>query len=431
MPYSWRPLLAGDSAAQARDAVRAIAADLAVQAEAPGPTIAGGDSGLAVFYAYLEDALPGEGFGRRAEETLERAMEALESQSLSPCLYSGFPGIAFAVEHLQRRFYGGEDDEDLNEAIDELLAERLAAGGWRREYDLIYGLVGLGVYALERLPRTSAAVCLARVVDRIEELAVHTAAGVTWHTPRQLLGAGTYLQAADGIFNLGMAHGIPGVIALLAEAVAAGVEAGRARALLAGAVSWLLAQKLPPGFGSTFSGAVGDGLGPERSRLGWCYGDLGIAAALLLAARAASEPDWEREALEIARRSARRRSTEDSDVVDSGLCHGAAGVAHVFDRLFQATGEAELGNAARWWYEWMLDARRPGQGIGGFRAWEPETPDGPFFWRSNPGFLSGAAGIGLALLAAVSPREPAWDRLLLTAIPPRGGAVEAADGGPR
>jgi lantibiotic biosynthesis protein len=34
-------------------------------------------------------------------------------------------------------------------------------------------------------------------------------------------------------------------------------------------------------------------------------------------------------------------------------------------------------------------------------------------WTGDPGFLTGAAGIGLALLAAVSPVEPEWDRLLL------------------
>ena len=38
-------------------------------------------------------------------------------------------------------------------------------------------------------------------------------------------------------------------------------------------------------------------------------------------------------------------------------------------------------------------------------------------WRDEPGFLTGAAGIGLALLAALFPVEPAWDRVLLASIP--------------
>ena len=43
-------------------------------------------------------------------------------------------------------------------------------------------------------------------------------------------------------------------------------------------------------------------------------------------------------------------------------------------------------------------------------------------WKTEPGFLSGVAGIGLGLLAAVTDLEPAWDRVLLVAIPPRNGA---------
>jgi hypothetical protein len=60
--------------------------------------------------------------------------------------------------------------------------------------------------------------------------------------------------------------------------------------------------------------------------------------------------------------------------------------------------------------------RRPGRGIGGYEAWLPGA--GGQNWAADPGLLTGAAGIALALLAAVTPLEPAWDRVLLLAIPP-------------
>ena len=71
-----------------------------------------------------------------------------------------------------------------------------------------------------------------------------------------------------------------------------------------------------------------------------------------------------------------------------------------------------LGKAARTWAERALAMRRPGEGIGGFLALVPDArlERG---WNSDPGFLTGAAGVGLALLAAASPVEPAWDRALL------------------
>ncbi|MEM7350096.1 MAG: Lanthionine biosynthesis cyclase LanC, partial [Acidobacteriota bacterium] len=76
---------------------------------------------------------------------------------------------------------------------------------------------------------------------------------------------------------------------------------------------------------------------------------------------------------------------------------------------------------ARYWLDAALTARRPGEGFGGFPSWSSEDLTNPMemSWIADDGFLTGAAGVGLALLAAVTPTEPMWDRLLLCSIPPR------------
>ena len=59
--------------------------------------------------------------------------------------------------------------------------------------------------------------------------------------------------------------------------------------------------------------------------------------------------------------------------------------------------------------------RRPEGGIGGFFALDVVNDERR--WVADPGLLTGATGIGLALLAAITPVEPAWDRILLVSIP--------------
>jgi hypothetical protein len=55
-------------------------------------------------------------------------------------------------------------------------------------------------------------------------------------------------------------------------------------------------------------------------------------------------------------------------------------------------------------------------GIAGYLAWEPgEEKASP--WTADPGFLVGAAGVGLALLAAATAVEPAWDRSMMVNLP--------------
>jgi hypothetical protein len=205
---------------------------------------------------------------------------------------------------------------------------------------------------------------------------------------------------------------VPGVVALLGNACAAGVGVATARPLLDEVVRWLLAQQAPDGAG--FGHWIEpEGPRPAPCRLAWCYGDPGVAASLLLAARCVREPAWEREALAMALRAA-ARPADQAGVQDAGLCHGAAGLGHLFNRLYQATGEPRLAEAARFWFRRTFELRHPDRGIAGFAAFSPEREEP---WLDEPGLLTGAAGIALALLAAATPIEPAWDRMLLVSIP--------------
>jgi lantibiotic modifying enzyme len=145
--------------------------------------------------------------------------------------------------------------------------------------------------------------------------------------------------------------------------------------------------------------------------LAWCYGDLGIAASLLVAARAVGEEVWEAEALAIARRAAKRTNMKEAGMLDAGICHGASGVGHLFNRLHQATGDPALGEAARYWIDKTLSLRGE-VGIAGYQMWVPTDDGKDLAWQDEAGFLTGATGLGLALLAAATTVEPEWDRAL-------------------
>jgi lantibiotic modifying enzyme len=425
---TWQPLLQGEAAAEALQVAEEIAAALAsevAQAEAEDRTgseasLSGGAAGQALFFDYAAQAFPAEERYRELAETcLDRAIEAVAERPMGFGLYAGFPGIAWAAEHLQRRAaaQGGEElaEGDINEEIDAALDDLLSPSGWRGPYDLIGGLVGLGVYALERLPRAPAADCLAAVVDRLAELAESSPGGVTWFTSPEHLGSRVRAFQPEGHYDLGLAHGVPAVLPLLALAWRAGVREQVASSLLSDGVRWLLAQREEIGSVSCFTTWIAPGVERTPARLAWCYGDPGVATALLAAARLAGRPDWEREALAIARRAA-ERPVEGAGVWDAGLCHGAFGVAHLFNRIHQATRDDLFARTARVWYREGLRFREPGRGVAGFAAWELGDGEEPR-WRPDSGFLTGSAGIGLALLAAATPHEPAWDRVLLADIP--------------
>jgi hypothetical protein len=460
---SWQPLLTGPLAERARQAVDEIAAALApapapadplaaAEAEAAlsNPTLAGGAAGAALFFAYRAGRGGGPGAAGDSEVAgalLERCTEALATTPLAPDLYGGFSGVAWTAEHLYSpRFaaaaappgtetaqaqetpdtpVAAEDDgEDPLAEIDAALLHYLDRSPWKADYDLIRGLTGYGVYALERLPRPSAVACLTKIVDRFAETAEHGPQGITWHTAPELLPDWQRAIFPGGYYNLGVAHGVPAVIAMLGATAAAAGRLGaagdpaaadlaeRARSLSEGGLRWFLAQQLPPGNPSRFGTTFSPEHPPERSRLAWCYGDPGIAAALLVTARAHGDEALEQLAVELAL-EAGSRPLENSGVRDAGLCHGSAGLAHLFNRMYQETGRPELADLSRHWFEDALDFRQPGQGLAGYRAFTMSDDLVTQSWRSDPGLLEGVAGIGLALLGGLGDFEPSWDRILM------------------
>ena len=320
------------------------------------------------------------------------------------------------MEHLRGRLFeeDGDEDDPVQE-IDEALSMPLQRSPWLGDYDLITGLVGLAVYALERLPRPAAVNLLASIVDRLSERADISEEGAAWFTRPEELPEWQRELHPKGSYNLGVAHGLPAVVAVLAGAVAAGIE--KARPLLHDSTRFLLARRQDPlsKTGACFSTAYAPWEEPTGSRLAWCYGDPGVAAALLAAARAAGVPDWERAAVEVAL-SAAGRPEPGSGIRDAGICHGAAGLGHIYNRMYHTTGEERFADAARFWFERTLTYRKPGQGVGGFRTWGVVGEANEMGWRDDPGFLEGTTGVGLALLGAISNVEPAWDRVLAISV---------------
>jgi lantibiotic modifying enzyme len=438
----WRPLLSGDLREEALVVVNEIAAALPAPGGLRTPGLAGGEAGLALFYGYLSEWREGDDDAATSAAHLNNAIRAAGARRLSPGLYGGLTGIAWASQHLRSRLT--PDAEIRHETLDESLIAYVSRTPWGGDYDLISGLVGLGVYAVERLPRPAARTLLERVVERLEETAERTEAGDTWHTPAERLPDWQRENAPNGYYNLGLAHGVPGVIALLGLACRAGypprvlcrgqerrdggtgatpggMVAKKARPLLDAAVRWLLAQRLPAGTGGSFDSWIVPGEESGPARCAWCYGDPGVAAALLLAAAGVPDAWWHGEAVAVALGAA-ARAPEQSGVRDAGLCHGAAGLAHLYNRMFQATGEARLGEAARFWFRYTLDLRRPGEGTAGFKPYQPPDSEEAGHPDDSVGLLVGAAGIGLALLTACTAVAPEWDHVLLSAIPPPVGS---------
>ena len=405
-------LLSESDARRARQIVDEIAAALAH----PPPPLDGDpdlttalllhEPGFTLFYAYHDRVRPRAAWHRLGVRHLERAIARVPHVSYKPFFSYGFAGTAWAVEHLRGWFL--DAPAAMNRDVDDALAT-IVAEAPTVSYDFRHGLVGFGVYAVERLPERRARRLLELVLARLERMAEPHAGGLRWRSVNAewIEGQGVAAALARGVYAHDLLHGAAGVVGLCGAAIHHGVDARRARRLLDGALTWMWKTR--------------DGrLFPLPHQLTLFGGSLGAAAVAWVAASAARMSEWQRRALDMLRELASLRG-RDARTPAASIGAGLAGAAHIFRRVARATGDLIFDDAARRYARKLLDRRRPGRGLCGYSVWSPKwqraylnDPDYPVGWIGVPGFADGVAGIGLVLSSFLHPAAPtAWDRAFL------------------
>jgi hypothetical protein len=380
----------------------------------------------AILFAYMASGTANPEWAHYGLERLDQAITE-NADKISHCaLFGGWCGLGWTVEHVSQVLGNAlpreelseplvdneSPDEDPNEEIDTVVIQRLRSGMQPGLFDLIYGLVGFGVYFLERWPAGRSAEGLELVTIALESIAEEAASGTTWHSPPELMPDWQRKECPIGRYDLGVAHGVPGVVHFLHQAIGAGISPGRVSSLLDRTLRWLLAQAAPdrgrPRFGAW---VTADG-NSKSSRPVWCYGDLGVAAVLFQVGEGGANPTVNAFACDVLDKCL-TLPAESYEVSDAGLCHGAAGIAHIYNRMYQAQGDLRFRDAALSWYDRVLAMYKPGTGVGGYSKYVRSEENGAVVWEPWPAFLDGSIGIGLALLGAVTSVEPQWDRALL------------------
>jgi hypothetical protein len=400
-----------------------------------------GHAGLALLFGALDQCLPGRGWDRTAHRHLELAVRAAERRRRLPAgLFAGLSGIGLVAACLSG---GGGRYRRLLAAADRALVPRATAlagrsGGRGQELDLVSGLTGIGAYLLARRAEPGPAGALAAVLANLVNLTGEDAAGrPRWHTPAALLPAQERARFPGGSLNCGLAHGIPGPLALLALALRDGVEVPGLAEAVDRTAGWLATHRADDRFGPNWPNAVPlDGpagelrpggsrppgppgpAGPARpagppgpagpARTAWCYGGPGVAAALWLAGQALDHRGHRELAL-AGLVAALARPPEVRRTDSPTFCHGQAGLLAVTATLARATGRPDLAEATAGLIAGLVDRFDSASPLG-YRDLEAGGRA-----VDQPALLTGAPGVALALLGATAPADPPWARLFLLA----------------
>lgn len=325
----------------------------------------------------------------------------------------GVAGIAFVFQHLRNiGVLDKADDLNLSE-LDEFISQGadndFKSGNW----DPLHGMVGLGIYFLERNKETGEKKYLEKIIDQLATMRTISGDHLVWITP----GFGKY---SDNNYNFGMAHGMPGMLSFLAQVRACGIRPHEIEEMISSCIAYLLQCEYTddPVYSFPLSIDVKPKSKEEKhySRLAWCYGDLCMANALIHCGKELQKENLIAKGFDVALKTT-QRSFEDSGCMDAPFCHGTVGLVHQYNRLYQLTNNEVFKNATDNWINiTIMHFYKSGEGAGGYYFSSFNEEKNIFELISHYGLLEGSAGIALVYLSYIYNIKPDWDIIFLTNV---------------
>lgn len=382
---------------------RAIAQSIQ-QNQTTGIGLLTGLSGEAMALLYYSQLTQNQSYYDLACSAIQKIIDRIPASTVSHTHCAGLAGFGWSLMHLDKLDLLDIDLGTLLAEVDPFLEKSIQIDMQKGNWDFLHGALGTALYFLKRRNYSGKADNAVRLfIESLEAKAICEKDTVKWSS------WGTAEKPV--VFNISLSHGMSAIVAVLSKIYKEGIECHKIKKMLQGVVNYILLQQLNiQKYASNFpSYSIESHDALASSRLAWCYGDLGIASALWMAGDSLNNNEWKEKAVNIFLHASKRTSKDDMQINDGGLCHGTAGIAHVFNRAYSNTGIAAFATARN---HWLMETQKMAiyeDGLAGYKAWNGKDKG----YLNETNLLEGIAGIGLSYMTALHPEYMAWDECLL------------------
>lgn len=367
----------------------------------PHNGLLGGSLGLLYYYYHAADILKDPALLEQGETMLAAVFEDLngEDARLNGAAFSnGATGLAYVVNNLQSNglidFDINSEFADLDRYLFDTACEQLDKG----EIDYLHGAMGAFYYFASRAQNETVNTYLNTLAGIFLDKAIPSADGLyfTNHSLERL---------GDHKADLGLAHGLSGLLLLLIAAWPHLKDPEKAAQTLRKGIAFILQFEVPADTDqqrfSLFPFTV------ERAkplnlpnRMAWCYGDLNIVLLLYRAGKLLQDNIYLETAERIGKNTLNRKSEQATQSSDSHFCHGSSGLAQIYNCLYTETGDPGYKEAYAYWITETLSLV------------DREIEAGQY--RQNPvSLLDGWPGVALVLTGYVSEEKQRWADVFL------------------
>lgn len=318
---------------------------------------------------------------------------------------NGMAGLGWVLKSLESNNYHIDLSKEYWEKINYCIKKSIDTDIKCFNYDFLHGAIGKLHYL--RLNKDNNFNKLNKAfIKHLNQSKIKEQYGIAWHKP---LINPILKEDSKGVkYDMGLAHGIPSILNYLTDIYSLEIERETVRKLINDSIAYLLSLKYKHTNLSVFPSFVFEDNRLNESRLAWCYGDLGIAYSICRAAIICERNDWLGEGIEIALKTCERKSHINTLIFDASLCHGAAGLTIIYEKLFEMTRNETFQSTNSYWSS-IVDKMLL-KTLNQYHYKFYDTKNG---WEDRNGLLDGLIGTTLSILSRDPQCNKDWTSCLL------------------
>lgn len=322
---------------------------------------------------------------------LTEIFNTLHSVPLIHSYCNGIAGLGYSMHKLQEAEYVSNVDCNL-ESFDNEIFKWYIHSLSKDDIDPLHGALGALYYFTIRY-KYNTDMCRQVLYSWCDYLSKHLEKIGSCYS----IGFRTFDKTPP--YNLSLSHGLSGLIVISVEAlknipIKNDFEIKRILRLLG---KYLVHNVNIPSAGISCTPSFGESkLFSNISRLGWCYGDLGVALALYKLGNLISCSEFIDVSRQIVIHASKRRMLQETFIMDRCLCHGSCGVYVMFRYFNEYLFNGSLDNVVRYWFDYTYKDVIKFPSLYSTKFAYYDNQEHKYKLKTN--LLDGISGIGLGLI---------------------------------
>lgn len=372
---------------------------------------------LCILFSELQYHFPEYDFDVYAHKYLDRINEDLGKYGIQDSsLFDGLSGVGFAAYCMSQQgeryqtFIKNMNSHIINN-VKMILLENRKFPLNELQYDIMYGVTGISNYLINFAFDNTIRNSLCQILLFLTDLCKNDSHGIPQFSIQSSQSPLCSFSKDLSVkyVNLGVSHGVPGILLLLVKSYTEGIYVQNQLEAIEFLAEFIYQNCVIDGKECFWEAQIilGDvNKNKKRARDAWCYGTPGVAYSLLKASKLLKNDKMK----ELSIYSMKVALEHLQEAVSPTFCHGFSGLCCLARKFYAETGDVYFLKAYTSLFEYILSSYSDEYPFGFINK---DMKQGSLVCSDEIGLLNGVSGVLLTLLSCYKTVYTPWESIFL------------------